>query len=137
MHTKQLLIDSIIKKYSNVEELIKDIVENEVHILWIFAKDYAEEILKKDANWKWLSYRVFDFSSIVIDKMQKDLNTFIYFSFIFKNNKLAKYKEANDIKKAVKWLLNRFVNDMKNLFDKRSSNSINFSTLVNIEKLTI
>jgi len=129
MNTQKILTDSLTKKYNDVEQLIKDVVNDELHALWIFAADYATEILSRDESWKWLSYRIFDFSNIVIDKMRKDLNVFIYFSFIFKNNNLTKYKENNDITNAVKWLLNRFVNELKNLFDKRSKKSLNIDNI--------
>ncbi len=129
MNTQKIITDSLAKKYDNVEQLVKDVVDDELHALWIFAADYSVEILRKDENWKWLSYRVFDFSNIVIDKMRKDLNVLIHFSLIFKENKLIEYIEKNDVKNAVKWLLSRFVNELKNLFDKRSKKSLNIDNV--------
>ena len=142
MNTLKLTTKLIANKYKNVEILLKDITSNEEHALFVFAKDFAREILQKDLKYNWLADKVDDLNSLVVKNLQNYLKTYyINVLFVTKANKLTIYLQNNNVAAAVKWLIERYVNNLKNLFDKRSSMGLDnisyiyFNSIENGEEL--
>ena len=142
MNVLELITNLLTRKYSNVENLLKDLVKNEEHALFVFGKDFAKEILSKDARYTWLVDKIDDLNNLVVKQMQNFIKKY-YLEVLFpiKLNKLTIYLQKNDVAAAVKWLMERYVNNLKNLFDKRSSKVIDnftffyFNSLPNGEEL--
>jgi len=80
------------------------------------CRDFAREILAKDARWAWLGERVDDFGSLIEEKMRKKVQKWIWRSY-FEVGALA--KRLCDTETTAKWLLDRYVAELKNLFDRR------------------
>jgi len=142
MNTLTLTINLFANKYKNVENLLKDIANNEEHALFVFARDFAREILSKNREWAWLIDKIYDLNSLVVKNLQNYLKTYyLNVLFVTKVNKLTIYLQKNDVAAATKWLLERYVNILKNLFDKRSSRGLDridyiyFNSLKNGEEL--
>ena len=129
MNTLDLAITLLSRKYKNVDNLIKDVAKNEEHALFIFAKDFAKIICKKSENWNWINENLIDdLNSIVVNNIQKFLvKNYIDVLFVTKNNNLTYFLSTNNTKGAIKWLIERYVNVLKNVFDKRSSKSLKIS----------
>jgi len=125
MNTLKLTTNLLTKKYNNVYNLLKDLANNEEHALFVFAKDFAVEILQRDIKYNWLLDKVYDLNNLVVTQLQNYIkNYYLNVLFATKANKLTVYLQNNNTAGAVKWLLERYVNILKNLFDKRSSKSI-------------
>jgi len=120
MTTKQLYIKLLGNKEKNTMELINKISLNSNHHFWGAARDFAEEILSKTLSWKWLSCRIDDFTSIVQKIMQKKLQL-----WLFKAQLDCGKMNISNIYNTISWLFDRFVAELKNLFDIRSKNYIN------------
>ena len=142
MNTLDLTINLIAKKYDKVELLLRDIAKDEEHAIFVFSRDFAKVILKKDAKFGWLADSVDDLNSIVVNNIQNFIKKYyINVLFVTKNNKLTMFLQTNNIKGAIKWLMERYVNILKNLFDKRSSigldniSYIYFNSFTNGEEL--
>jgi len=129
MNTLNLTIQLLLKKYKNVDDLIKDVVRNEEHPIFVFGKDFAKEITAKSENWNWINENLIDdLNSIVVNNIQKFLvKNYIDVLFVTKNNNLTYFLSTNNTKGAIKWLIERYVNVLKNVFDKRSSKSLKIS----------
>jgi len=142
MNILELTTNLLTKKYNNVNVLLKDLASNEEHALFVFAKDFAREILSKDEKWHWLTDKVDDLNNLVIKQIQDFIKKY-YLQVLFptKLNKLTICLQTNNVKAAVKWLMQRYINTLKNLFDKRSSAPIDnftffyFNSLPNGEEL--
>ena len=142
MNTLDLTINLIAKKYDKVELLLRDIAKDEEHAIFVFSRDFAREILERDAKFYWLTNKVNDLNSIVVNNIQNFIKKYyINVLFVTKNNKLTIFLQTNNVKDATKWLMERYVNILKNLFDKRSSlgldniSYIYFNSLKNGEEL--
>ena len=138
MNTLELTTNLLTKKYNDVNVLLKDLARNEEHALFVFAKDFAKEILNKDEKYYWLTDKVDDLNSLIVKQMQNFLKKhYIEVLFPIKINKLTIYLQKNNVTAATKWLMQRYVNNLKNLFDKRSSKGLDridyiyFNSLLN------
>ena len=142
MNTLKLTTNLLTKKYNNVYNLLRDLANNEEHALFVFARDFAREILQKDLKYAWLVDKVDDLNNLVVKQMQNFIKKY-YLEVLFptKINKLTIYLQQNNIAATVKWLMQRYINTLKNIFDKRSSKAIDnftffyFNSLENGEEL--
>jgi len=125
MNTLNLTINLLTKKYKDVKKLLNDIVNDEEHALFVFCKDFAREMLVKDLRYNWLIDKIDDLNSLVVKQLQNFVNRYyLNVLFVTKTNKLTIYLQTNNVKNAIKWLMERYVNILKNLFDKRSSKAL-------------
>jgi len=130
MNTLTLTINLLSKKYTSVKTLLEDIINNEEHAIFVFAKDFAREILVKDSRYNWLIDKIYDLNSLVVKQLQNFIKRYyLNVLFVTKTNKLTIYLQKNNVKAAVKWLMERYVNILKNLFDKRSKKSLNIDNI--------
>jgi hypothetical protein len=120
MKTKQLYIKLLAQKEKNSIEFINKISLNSNHHFWGAARDFSKEILSANLSWKWLSYRIDDFASIAQRIMQEKLQP-----WLFKAQLECGKMKINNIYNTISWLLDRFVSELKNLFDPRTKNYIN------------
>jgi len=142
MNTLELTTNLLSKKYNNVNVLLQDLASDEEHALFIFSKDFAKEILQRDLKYAWLVDKVDDLNTFVVTNIQNFIKKY-YLEVLFptKINKLTIYLQKNNVAATVKWLMERYVNNLKNLFDKRSSKVIDnftffyFNSLPNGEEL--
>ena len=142
MNALELTTNLLTKKYNNVKDLLEDIASNEEHALFVFARDFAIEILSKDEKYSWLVDKVDYLNTLVVTNIQNFIKkNYLEVLFTVKTNKLTFYLQTNNVKNAIKWLMQRYVNSLKNLFDKRSSKAIDnlvffyFNSLENGEEL--
>jgi len=142
MNALELTTNLLTKKYNNVKDLLEDIASNEEHALFVFARDFAIEILSKDEKYFWLVDKVDYLNTLVVTNIQNFIKkNYLEVLFPVKTNKLTFYLQTNNVKNAIKWLMQRYVNSLKNLFDKRSSKAIDnlvffyFNSLENGEEL--
>ena len=142
MNALELTTNLLTKKYNNVKDLLEDIASNEEHALFVFARDFAIEILSKDEKYFWLVDKVDYLNTLVVTNIQNFIKkNYLEVLFTVKTNKLTFYLQTNNVKNAIKWLMQRYVNSLKNLFDKRSSKAIDnlvffyFNSLENGEEL--
>jgi len=144
MTTLKLTIYLLSKKYYSVNKLLEDLAKNEEHALFIFAKDFAKEILSKNSSWNWVVDKIDDLNCIVVKQMQNFIkNYYLNVLFVTKKNGLTNALETNNVAAAVKWLMERYINLSKNLFDPRSKDYIKidninffyFNSLANGEEL--
>jgi len=142
MNTLELTTILLTKKYNNVYNLLKDLANDKEHSLFIFTKDFAREILSKDTSFCWLVDKIDDLNNLVVKQIQDFLKKY-YLEVLFptKINKLTIFLQKNNVAAAIKWLMQRYVSILKNLFDKRSSKAIDnlsffyFNSLPNGEEL--
>jgi len=125
MNALELTTYLLIKKYKSVETLLKDIANDEEHALFVFCKDFAREILSKDEKYFWLVDKVDYLNTLVVTNIQNFIKkNYLEVLFPVKTNKLTIHLQTNNVKNAIKWLMERYVNILKNLFDKRSSKAL-------------
>lgn len=126
--TKQFYTDLLMNKYDDSSSFLIEIRDLN-HIFWEVCREFSKEILISNVSWYWLGYRVDDFAKIIeidmIDKVEK----------WSKKGSLSKY--SNSLEKTIIWLFDRHVNSLKNLFDKRYTNSIDFTILVDCEEVIV
>ncbi|RLA80268.1 MAG: hypothetical protein DRG78_11310 [Epsilonproteobacteria bacterium] len=126
--TKQFYTDLLMNKYDESSSFLIEIRDLN-HVFWEVCREFSKEILISNASWYWLGYRVDDFAKIIeidmINKMEK----------WSEKGSLSKY--LNSLEKTIIWLLDRHVNALKNLFDKRYTNSIDFTILVDYEEVVV
>ena len=127
MQTKQLYACLFAKKEKNSISLINNISNNSSHHFWGACRDFAREILTKSNSWRWLGNRIDDFATLAQENMQKKLQNWL-FKAILKSSKMP----ISDLKSTILWLLDRFVSELKNLFDFRSKNFIDIIRIDNI-----
>jgi len=124
MKTKQLYVTLFEKKEKNSIALINNISNDSEHHFWGACRDFAREILIKSNNWRWLSYRVDDFAILAQKNMQKKLQKWL-FKAMLKCSKMP----IDNLKSTILWLMDRFVAELKNLFDFRSKNFLDISKI--------
>lgn len=88
------------------------------------AREYAKEILKIHNQWQWLAYRVDDFACLIENTMRLKINKWL-FKALLGCGGLA--KKICSTEEAAKWLMNRYVSELKNLFDTRYKNHIDIN----------
>ncbi|GIT98819.1 hypothetical protein [Sulfurovum sp. TSL1] len=114
------------KKYPGSIELIQSAIQDEYHLLWYLCKDFAAKMLTCNPSWQWLGLRIDDFSLLATQYMCKRLPVWIWRS----NFELGSLCHVIcSIEDTVRWLANRWVSTLKNLFDPRYSYHISPSFL--------
>lgn len=122
---KHLYKDLLVKKYNgDVEAFLKNI-NNIDSIFWGCCRDFSTEILSTNITWRWLSFRVDDFSKIVEVDMISKLEKWL------KKGSLS--KQADSLENTITWLFDRHVNSLKNLFDSKYKLSFIPSFLLNYD----
>lgn len=112
------------KKYPDPYEFVNGIACNLDHAFWGSGgagREFAREILSKSNSWYWLSLDIDDYALFMEDAMRKKLSQWIWNSY-FEESSLANH--MTDTGAAAQWLLDRYVNELKNLFDERYKNYI-------------
>ncbi|WOE70506.1 hypothetical protein RZR97_02780 [Hydrogenimonas thermophila] len=120
MKAKKLYPDLWVKKWNEPLAFLEAFATGNYLILG-GCRDFAKEILSRDPSWKWLGERVDDFGSLVEEKMRKKVQKWIwrsYFGVGALSNRLCSTEMT------AKWLMDRYVNELKNLFDKRYKDAL-------------
>jgi len=135
--SKELAIELL--RYKNANEVLKDVISNKESKIWGFAQDAAIEFLQKkykylDITENEIEQFVLDITEIVIENTIKQLRKkeitnsakikWYLTMYPEKEIKLP-YKlmysiEKNNIKNTIAWFIDRFINNVRNLFDKRN-----------------
>ena len=124
IHSKNLYANLFAKKWQDPILFVQDVANKAEHPFWGSGgagREFAREILKNDAKWAWLGNRVDDFACLIEQKMRLKLNKWI-FRALLDCGGLA--KKLCSTEEASKWLMDRYVAELKNLFDKKYKNSI-------------
>lgn len=124
LHNKELYPFLFAEKWSDPVEFVQDVASDEQNPFWGSggaAREYAKEVLKFDNQWKWLAYRVDDFACLIENTMRLKINKWL-FKALLGCGGLA--KKICSTEEAAKWLMNRYVSELKNLFDTRYKNHI-------------
>jgi len=124
MNAKTLYPALFEKKYQDPIDFVNEVANNEKHPFWGSggaAREFAREILTKDAKWKWLGERLDDFAIITETNMRKKLKKWIFRAMLGRGS-LA--KNLCNTKGASKWLMDRYVAELKNLFDPRYKDNL-------------
>lgn len=119
MNSKNLYTSLLMRKYDDPLKLIIDIANDRNHIFWGCARDFATEILSKDKQWYWTVPNIDDYGLLV----EENINLLKWIIWA-KKGKGALSKRLTSIYDLISWLLARYVNSIKNLFDPRYSNHI-------------
>lgn len=111
-------------KFFDPWALVNEIALNEDHIFWGAggtAREFAREILMFDVSWSWLAYRLDDYAHLVEESMRKKM-----FNWIWKArfDQGALSKRLCNTEMLVRWLMDRYTNELKNLFDSRYKNHL-------------
>ncbi|RLA77785.1 MAG: hypothetical protein DRG78_16595 [Epsilonproteobacteria bacterium] len=126
--TKQFYTNLLKYKYNDTSSFLIEI-RNENHIFWEICRDFTKEILLSQYSWNWLGYRVDDFALIVEKHIIEKLDKW--------SKKSSLSKHSKSLEGTIIWLFDRHVNSLKNLFDKRYKNSIDFTILLDFEEVEI
>ncbi|MFA5454782.1 MAG: hypothetical protein WC272_05635 [Sulfurimonas sp.] len=122
---KQFYKDLLVKKHNgDMDSFIVDIKDIN-SFFWGCCRDFSTEILSKSNTWRWLSFRVDDFSKIVEEDMISKLEKWL------KKGSLS--KQADSLENTITWLFDRHVNSLKNLFDSKYKLSFIPSFLLNYD----
>lgn len=119
MEDKDLFQKLFAKKWKDPMALVKDIANDIDHIFWGCARDFAKEILSKTPHWYWVVYYIDDYAPLVEDNIQ--LKKWIKWA---EEGKGSLNCHLTDTQTLIRWLLDRYVNQFKNLFDVRYKNHI-------------
>ncbi|MDD2838505.1 hypothetical protein [Sulfuricurvum sp.] len=121
---KAVYVECFAKKYSNPYEFVNAIACNPNHAFWGSGgagREFAREILSKSHSWYWLSCHVDDYALFIEDEMRKKLSLWIWNTY-FEKSTLAYHLDSTE--SAARWLMDRYVNELKNLFDDSYDNHI-------------
>lgn len=127
--TKELYPILFEKKWKNPIMFLQDVAAKEEHPFWGSGgagREFAREILRIDSSWEWLSSRVDDFASLIEQKMRLKLNKWIFRAMLDVGGLSSKLCNTEE---ATKWLLDRYVAELKNLFDPRYKNFIEIESV--------
>lgn len=116
---KELYPSLFTKKWPDPILFLQDVAAKEEHPFWGSGgagREFAREILRIDSSWEWLSHRVDDFASLIERKMRMKLNKWIFRAMLDCGGLATKLCNTEE---ATKWLLDRYVAELKNLFDSR------------------
>ena len=117
----------LLQHYISPHELLDDAVNDEYHLLWYHCRDYAEKILARDINWYWLQKRIDDFTLLTTQHIIRRIYVWIW-KAKFEIGSITKH--LNYTKDTIKWISNRWVSVLKNLFDARYKYSIQASYII-------
>ena len=107
------------KKWKEPIAFLQDVAAREEHPFWGSGgagREFTREILRSDSSWEWLSSRVDDFACLIERKMRLKLNKWIFRAMLDVGGLASKLCNTEE---ATKWLLDRYVAELKNLFDER------------------
>ncbi|MDX1808925.1 MAG: hypothetical protein R3331_05260 [Sulfurospirillaceae bacterium] len=133
MKAKELYSSLFAAKWTDPITFLQDVAMREEHQFWGAGgagREFAREILKIDKSWEWLAFRIDDFACLIEAKMRAKIKKWIFRAMLDCGG-LA--KKLCDTEQAAKWLLDRYVAELKNLFDPRYKNYIDIN-LVQIEE---
>jgi hypothetical protein len=91
------------------------------------AREYAKEILIIDNQWQWLAHRVDDFASLVENNMRLKLNKWLFRALLGCGGLASRICSTEE---ATKWLMDRYISELKNLFDPRYKNHIDLNNTI-------
>lgn len=124
---KNVYVELITARYSWVDDFLKEVLASNNHLFWGACRDNAREILiNAPSTWNWLADRVDDFGGFVEESIRKKLPKWLFRANLGIGG-LAKH--IDDISSTISWLMDRYINEMKNLFDSRYKNYIDISTV--------
>jgi hypothetical protein len=115
-------------------ELVNNMALNEEHVFWGAggtAREFAREILVYDSDWSWLVYVLDDYANLVESDMRRKMLDWIWKAY-FGNG--AMYKRLCDTETVVRWLMDRYTNELKNLFDARYKNHLEAVKFITFEE---
>ena len=124
--SKRLYCELFENKETDSVHFLYAVLSNLEHHFWGACRDVAREVLSCQNNYKWLSFRVDDFAMFVEGNICKKLPKWIFRANLGIGG-LAKH--INEVSATVSWLMDRYINEMKNLFDERYKNYIDVSTI--------
>ncbi len=107
------------KKWKEPIAFLQEVAAREEHPFWGSGgagREFAREILRTDSSWEWLSHRIDDFASLIERKMRMKLNKWIFRAMLECGGLASKLCSTEQ---ATTWLMDRYVAELKNLFDAR------------------
>lgn len=122
------------EKYVDPWELVNDMALNEEHVFWGAggtAREFAREILVYDSDWSWLVYVLDDYANLVESDMRRKMSDWIWKAY-FGNGAMS--KRLCDTETVVRWLMDRYTNELKNLFDSRYKNHLEAVKFITFEE---
>ena len=90
------------------------------------GREFVREILSRDNSWSWLADRIDDFAGLIEETIRKKLNRWIWRSH-FEVGGL--WERLCDTETTAKWLMDRYVAELKNLFDAKYKNYIDINAV--------
>jgi hypothetical protein len=117
------------KKWKDSILFLQDVAVKEEHPFWGSGgagREFAREILRTDSSWEWLSHRVDDFAVLVERKMRMKLNKWIFRAMLDCGGLATKLCNTEQ---ATTWLMDRYVAELKNLFDTRYKDFIEIESV--------
>lgn len=123
MHVKEMYSLLFSQKWPDIDDFLYE-VTLEDHPMWGAGgagREFAKEILKYDERWRWLAFRIDDFAVLIEESMRKKLSNWIWRSQLGIGS-LSKHSDSTE--SIASWIMNRYVSELKNLFDPRYKNSI-------------
>jgi hypothetical protein len=106
------------RHYGDPITLIQSAIKDEYHLLWHICKDCAIKNMSSNSSWYWLATRIDDFSLLATQYMCKRLPVWIWKSHFLLGSIC---NVLDDTGKTIRWLINRWISSIKNLFDARYS----------------
>lgn len=128
MYAKKLYPLLFSQKWPDSLEFLNSILNAE-HPIWGAGganREFAREILSRDRSWSWLSYRIDDFSEVVEQNMRQKIPKWKFRAQLGQGS-LAHV--IDDTQNVSIWLMNRYISELKNLFDSRYRLSINLKNV--------
>lgn len=123
---RQLYSILIIKKHNNIDFFLLSI-KNHKNFFWECCRDVTEETLLVNKKWNWLGSRVDDFAHIVELDVIRKLEKWR------RSGSFAIVCNRNSLEDVVNWLFERYISMLKNLFDTRYKNSLDFSFHIDMD----
>lgn len=112
------------RKWNEPITFVQEVATNEQHLFWGSGgggREFAREILKTETRWKWLANRVDDFACLIEIKMRLKLNKWLFRAMLDCGGLAPKLCTTEQ---ATIWLMDRYVAELKNLFDDRYKDHI-------------
>jgi len=129
MVAKELYPFLFARKWKDPILFLQDVAAKEEHPFWGSGgggREFAREILRTDSSWEWLSSRVDDFACLIERKMRLKLNKWIFRAMLDVGGLSTKLCSTEQ---AAIWLMDRYVAELKNLFDPRYKDFIEIESV--------
>lgn len=129
MVAKELYPFLFARKWKDPILFLQDVAAEEEHQFWGSGgagREFAREILRTDSSWEWLSSRVDDFACLMERKMRLKLNKWIFRAMLDVGGLASKLCSTEQ---AAIWLMDRYVAELKNLFDPRYKDFIEIESV--------